>query len=233
MLAPVSATGRAMQIGMTSIVALAHRDVDDGLLDDPGPPARRSPASPTSPCGASGCSRCQVQVRADRAGRPQDVALDEVMEATADAVDSGLLQFSTGSVIGTGGMVETPNQRMRRAQRAAHRHPGRPRRGAGHGGRRAAASGSATSRRSWRTTSRSSATRSSTTRPGLLLVVEKLPWANTVAADARGRGRDPRPRARAARRPVRHHDLPAGQLHHRARSTTSPSRSSSASSSSW
>src|SRR4029450_3492205 len=41
-----------------------------------------------------------------------DVSLDQVMEATADAVDSGLLRFSTGSVIGTGGMVETPNQRL-------------------------------------------------------------------------------------------------------------------------
>jgi Cu/Ag efflux pump CusA len=35
-----------------------------------------------------------------------------VMQATADAVDSGLLRFSTGSVIGTGGTVETPNQRL-------------------------------------------------------------------------------------------------------------------------
>ena len=34
------------------------------------------------------------------------------MEATADAVDSGLLRFSAGSVIGTGGMVDTPNQRL-------------------------------------------------------------------------------------------------------------------------
>ena len=34
------------------------------------------------------------------------------MEATADAVDSGLLRFSTGSVIGTGGMIESPNQRL-------------------------------------------------------------------------------------------------------------------------
>jgi hypothetical protein len=34
------------------------------------------------------------------------------MEATADAVDSGLLRFSSGSIIGTGGMVESPNQRI-------------------------------------------------------------------------------------------------------------------------
>ena len=40
------------------------------------------------------------------------VSLDQVMQTTADAVDSGLLRFSTGAVIGTGGTVETPNQRI-------------------------------------------------------------------------------------------------------------------------
>ena len=34
------------------------------------------------------------------------------MTATSDAVDSGLLKFSTGAVIGTGGMIETPTQRL-------------------------------------------------------------------------------------------------------------------------
>ena len=53
----------------------------------------------------------QVQVE-PAAMQQRDVSLDQVMEATADAVDSGLLRFSSGSVIGTGGMVETPNQRL-------------------------------------------------------------------------------------------------------------------------
>ena len=42
----------------------------------------------------------------------RQVSLEKVMEATADAVDSGLLKFSTGAVIGTGGTIETPNQRI-------------------------------------------------------------------------------------------------------------------------
>jgi CzcA family heavy metal efflux pump len=42
----------------------------------------------------------------------RQVSLERVMEATADAVDSGLLKFSTGAVIGTGGTIETPNQRI-------------------------------------------------------------------------------------------------------------------------
>ena len=34
------------------------------------------------------------------------------MEATADALDAGLLQYSEGGFIGTGGFIETPNQRL-------------------------------------------------------------------------------------------------------------------------
>jgi hypothetical protein len=53
----------------------------------------------------------QVQVEPPKM-EAQHVALNEVMEATADAVDSGLLRFSSGSIIGTGGMIESPNQRI-------------------------------------------------------------------------------------------------------------------------
>ena len=34
------------------------------------------------------------------------------MEATAQAVDASLLMFSTGNTIGTGGYVDTVNQRL-------------------------------------------------------------------------------------------------------------------------
>jgi CzcA family heavy metal efflux pump len=44
--------------------------------------------------------------------RADNVRLTQVMQATADTVDSGLLKFSTGAVIGTGGNIETPNQRI-------------------------------------------------------------------------------------------------------------------------
>ena len=40
------------------------------------------------------------------------MSLDELMKVTADALDSGLLQFSDGAMVGTGGFVETPNQRL-------------------------------------------------------------------------------------------------------------------------
>jgi CzcA family heavy metal efflux pump len=110
MLAPVSATGRALQIGMTSkdhsIIEMsmtAYWTIRARLLEVPGVANV-----------ALWNERLQMMTVQVDPGRMQqhDVSLDQVMEATADAVDSGLLRFSSGSVIGTGGMVETPNQRL-------------------------------------------------------------------------------------------------------------------------
>src|SRR6266508_1893402 len=44
--------------------------------------------------------------------RAHDVSLEQVMETTADALDVGLLKFSNGAVVGTGGFLDTPNQRL-------------------------------------------------------------------------------------------------------------------------
>src|SRR3954452_21320900 len=110
MLAPVAATGRAMQIGMTakdhSLIEMsmtAYWTIRARLLEVPGVANV-----------ALWNERLQMMTVQVDPGRMQQrgVSLDQVMEATADAVDSGLLRFSSGSVIGTGGMVETPNQRL-------------------------------------------------------------------------------------------------------------------------
>src|SRR3954447_10784576 len=110
MLAPVSATGRAMQIGMTSkdhslieMSMTAYWSIRARLLQVPG--------VANVAIWNERLQMMQVQVKPDEMAR-RSVSLDQVMEATADAVDSGLLRFSSGSVIGTGGMVETPNQRL-------------------------------------------------------------------------------------------------------------------------
>jgi CzcA family heavy metal efflux pump len=110
MLAPVSATGRAMQIGMTSkshslieMSMTAYWTIRARLLAVPG-------VANVALWGER-LRMMQVQVEPPKLAA-KNIALDQVMEATADAVDSGLLKFSTGSVIGTGGMVETPNQRL-------------------------------------------------------------------------------------------------------------------------
>ena len=120
MLAPVSATGRAMQIGMTSkdhslieMSMSAYWTIRARLL--------RVPGVANVAIWGERLQMMQVQVEPPKMAA-HDVSLDEVMEATADAVDSGLLRFSSGSVIGTGGFVESPNQRIERPQRAADRH---------------------------------------------------------------------------------------------------------------
>ena len=53
----------------------------------------------------------QVQVRPD-AMTQRNISLNQVMETTAEAVDSGLLLYDEGSIIGPGGIIETPNQRL-------------------------------------------------------------------------------------------------------------------------
>ena len=103
MLAPVSATRRAMQIGMTSkknslieMSLTAYWNIRTRLLQVPG--------VANVAIWNERLQLMNVQVEPARmAGK--GVTLDQVMETTADAVDSGLLRFSTGSVIGTGGTI--------------------------------------------------------------------------------------------------------------------------------
>src|SRR4051794_32769354 len=110
MLAPVAATGRAMQIGMTakdhSLIEMsmtAYWTIRARLLEVPG--------VANVALWNERLQMMTVQVE-PTALQQKGVSLDQVMEATSDAVDSGLLRFSTGSVIGTGGVVDTPNQRL-------------------------------------------------------------------------------------------------------------------------
>jgi CzcA family heavy metal efflux pump len=110
MLPPLSATARAVQIGMTSadhsLIAMsmmAYWTVRAKLL--------RVPGVANVAIWGERLQMMQVQVEPEKL-RAQHVPLDAVMEATADSVDSGLLKFSSGSVIGTGGFVDSANQRI-------------------------------------------------------------------------------------------------------------------------
>ena len=140
------------------------------------------------------------------------MSLDEVMEATADALDAGLLRFSDGAVIGTGGFIETPNQRLG----VRHVLP------------------IATPDDLAKVTDRASAAARPlrlgdvadvvvdhqpligdaviNDGPGLMLIVEKLPWGNTLEVTRGRRGGHRRDAARPARHRDRHHHLPAGHL---------------------
>src|SRR6476620_4333309 len=110
MLAPVSATGRAMQIGMTSkdhslieMSMMAYWTIRARLL--------RVPGVANVAIWNERLQLMTVQVQ-PRELAATDVSLDQVMQVTSDAVDSGLLKFSSGAVIGTGGAVVTPNQQL-------------------------------------------------------------------------------------------------------------------------
>ncbi len=107
---PVSSVGRVMKIGLSSksvpltdMSMIAYWTIRARLLRVPGV--------------------ANVMIWGERIKIPQvladpdkmksyDVSLDEVMETTSNALDVGLLQFSNGSVIGTGGFIDTPNQRL-------------------------------------------------------------------------------------------------------------------------
>jgi CzcA family heavy metal efflux pump len=110
MLPPVSATSRAVQIGMTSqkhsLIAMsmmAYWTVRARLL--------RVPGVANVALWGERLQMMQVHVQPEKM-RQQGVTLDTVMEATADSVDSGLLKFSNGAIIGTGGLIDTPGQRI-------------------------------------------------------------------------------------------------------------------------
>src|SRR5215468_8699316 len=181
MLAPVSATGRAMQIGMTSST---HSLIDMSMSAYWTIRARllRVPGVANVAIWNERLHLMAVQAVPSKM-RTAGVSLDQVMQTTSDAVDSGLLRFSTGAVIGTGGAVETPNQRIGvrnvlpvvtandLAQApVAETKAGRVRLGdvATVAVRHQPLIGDAII----------------DGKPGLLLVVEKLPWANSLQMTA-------------------------------------------------
>jgi CzcA family heavy metal efflux pump len=110
MLAPVSATGRAVQVGMTS----GSRSLIDMSMTAYWVIRARLLRVPGVANVAIWNERLHLMaVQAEpSAMRARGVSLNQVMQATSDAVDSGLLRFSTGAVIGTGGSIETPGQRI-------------------------------------------------------------------------------------------------------------------------
>jgi CzcA family heavy metal efflux pump len=105
-----STTSRVMKIGISSkdisvtrLSTIAYWKIRARLLRVPG----------VANVALWGEHLQQLHVLADP-GRMQDhgVSLEQVMETTADSLDAGLLRFSSGAVIGTGGFLDTPNQRL-------------------------------------------------------------------------------------------------------------------------
>ncbi|MEN8583208.1 efflux RND transporter permease subunit [Arthrobacter sp. KBS0703] len=110
MLQPLSSTSRVMKIGLTSderslmeMSMITYWKIRAHLLRVPG----------VANIAIWGERLQMLQVQAIPAKmKANDVSLNQVMEVTADALDAGLLQYSPGAVIGTGGYIGTPNQRI-------------------------------------------------------------------------------------------------------------------------
>ena len=110
MIQPLSSTSRAMKIGISSdqydlkdLSMIAYWKIRARLLEVPG--------VANAPIWGERIKMPQVQVDLEKLNS-YGVPLEEVMDVTADALDVGLLQYSEGSVIGTGGFIDTPNQRI-------------------------------------------------------------------------------------------------------------------------
>jgi len=110
MLQPLSATARFMKIGLSSKKLsvidqsmVAYWTIRPRLLSVPG-------VANVAIWG----ERIQMpQVQLDPARlRENGVSVQEVMDETSDALEAGLMSHSDGAMIGTGGFIDTPNQRL-------------------------------------------------------------------------------------------------------------------------
>src|SRR6478672_5401604 len=179
---PVSVTGRFMKIGISSdtmsqidMSMIAYWTIRARIMQVPG-------VANVAIWGER-IKLPQVQVDPKRMGE-QGVTVEEVMETTSEALDVALLQFDKGNVIGTGGFIDTPNQRF-------HIRPVSSIRSASELGQvpindRKKKDGTPLILsdvanvvvETWPVTGEAIVDG----KPGLLLIVEKYPWANTLEA---------------------------------------------------
>jgi len=110
MLQPLSSTSRVMKIGLSSdtrslieMSMISYWNIRAHLLRVPG----------VANVAIWGERLQMLQVQVDPAKlAAHNVTLENVMNSTSDALDAGLLKYSPGALIGTGGALETPSQSM-------------------------------------------------------------------------------------------------------------------------
>jgi Cu/Ag efflux pump CusA len=110
MLQPLSSTSRVMKIGISSEELsqidqsmIAYWKIRARLLRVPG----------VANVAIWGQQREMLHVQVDPERLNQhDLTLDHVLQTSSDALDAGLLKYSSGAVVGTGGFIDTPNQRL-------------------------------------------------------------------------------------------------------------------------
>jgi CzcA family heavy metal efflux pump len=110
MLPPLSATSRMMKISISSktrsvidLSMIGYWTIRQRLL--------RVPGVANVPMWGERLQMLNVNVVPERL-REQGITLEQVMTATSDALDVGLFQFSEGHHVGSGGWIDTPNQRL-------------------------------------------------------------------------------------------------------------------------
>ncbi len=109
-MAPLSATSRAMKIGVSSD-SMSLIDLSTVTRYKLRTQLMRVPGVANVAVWGMRKDQLQVQVEPEKLAA-HGVSLDRVMTVTADALDSGLLKYSYGSSVGTGGAIDTPNQRL-------------------------------------------------------------------------------------------------------------------------
>ena len=177
MMPAVSAASRVMKIGLTSdtvspieLSTIAYWKIRQRLL--------RVPGVANVAIWGERLQQEHIQVDPKKLAR-NGVTLDEVMNATSDSLDSGLLRFSDGAFIGKGGFVETGGVRLNVRNKIGIDKPADlgtiviERRD----GKRLRVSDVATLKEDHQPLGGDAVVNSG---PGLLLVVQKYPGANTL-----------------------------------------------------
>src|SRR4051812_10391187 len=110
MIQPLSSTSRVMKIGLTSkdlnlmqLSIMSYWTIRNRLL--------RVPGVANVPIWGERLQLLQVQTDPEKL-KAQQVSLEKVMDATSLALDSGILRFTNGQFVGTGGFLDTPQQRL-------------------------------------------------------------------------------------------------------------------------
>lgn len=110
MLPPLSSTSRTMKIGISSnemsvmeLSMITYWKIRERLL--------RVPGVANIAIWGERIQMLQVQVDPVRMAK-YGVPIEEVMQVMSDTLDVGLILYSDGAVVGTGGFLVTPNQRL-------------------------------------------------------------------------------------------------------------------------
>jgi CzcA family heavy metal efflux pump len=110
MLPPLSSTARTMKIGISST---QHSVIDLSMITYWKIRERLLGVRGVANVAIWGEQIKMPQVRVDpKRLAEHGITVNDVLQTTSDTLDAGMMQFSNGSTIGKGGLLETPNQQF-------------------------------------------------------------------------------------------------------------------------